>query len=131
MYHKSIKLSLLEKFVIFRPFHKPCNCQLLGIYQLTCYNNLIRFAPLLTLNTLSCGTYRVMVNHALYEKLPNCGYNFNITQLDWYTKSSYSKCDPVCKKQSYSLPKLSILTNHNPSHFQPITFILYQNIQPC
>jgi len=32
---------------------------------------------------------------------------------------------PVLQKESYSLFKLSSLTNHNSSHFHPITFILH------
>ena len=47
-----------------------------------------------------------------------------------YGDNNY-KCDPVCEKVSYSLSKLSSLTNHNPSCFQTITFKLHQAIVLC
>ena len=52
-----------------------------------------------------------------------------IIVLSFVVKESI--CDPAFKKGSYSLSKLSSLTNHNSSCFQTITFILHQAIGLC
>ena len=69
----------------------------------------------------------------LLEQMYVCSIRVNVYVIMDPNKqdSIITICDPVCEKGSYSLSKLSSLTNHNSSCFHPITIIVHQSIVLC